>query len=164
MSQDSVPATIKGIYIHPNQKVPVVFLADESGNEVIPMFIGFLEAQAIVLAWRKLPAPRPLTIDLLRSIVTEDLKAVIEKVEIRDVRNGVFLASIMLRNKDGVLISRDARPSDAIPLALLADVPIEIGKNVFQRSEFERENARALLEYLELEAKDSERALYDLEG
>ena len=157
--QPTIPVTVAGVYIHPNQKVPVVFLADSKRAEVIAIFVGLLEAQAIVLAWRNLAAPRPLTIDLLKAIIIEDLKCTIEKVVVHSVKQSTFLANIYLRDHNGAVQVRDARPSDAIALALRAQAPLEIGEQLLNRSAFERDNTRALLELLEQEAKSTESVL-----
>ncbi len=159
MSENTIPVTIQGVYLHPNQGVPVVFLANETKTEVVSLLVGILEAQAIVLALKKISPSRPLTIDLLRNIIVDDLDASVERIVIEGVKEGTFLATIRLKDSNGNNIVRDARPSDAIALALRTRAPLELNETLLNRPEQERENTRALLELLEREAKSTENVI-----
>lgn len=121
---------------------------------MIPIWIGFLEAQAILFAWKQIDAPRPLTADLLVDTITKDLKAVIHEVCIHTIAESTYFAKIILATKDGEHIERDARPSDAIAVALRSGARLTITQKVARATESEVENAKALLDFLRLESED----------
>jgi uncharacterized protein len=150
-----VKARIKAIYLHPTQKVPVVFVTDEQGKVVVPMIIGFLEAQAILFAWQGAVVPRPVTADLLKSIIEEDFKAHVEKVVVKSIKAGAFLATIHMR-QNGTVLERDSRPSDALALAVRTKAPIYLSRTIIDKMQKEQRHARAMLEYLEQESADSD--------
>ncbi len=156
ISEDLVPAKIKSIYLHPVQKVPVVFVVDEKDETVIPMIIGFLEAQAILAAWQKILFPRPLTADLLFRIIVDHFQAKIDKVIIYDVKDGAFFSNLYLITKDNQTLEVDSRPSDALALAIRANAPIFLTKNLVKLVEKDQPDARAMLEFLEKESEDNE--------
>ncbi len=100
----------------------LVLLMDDHEKKVLPIAIGPLEAQAIALVLQGEIPPRPLTHDLLRTVI-EELEAVLEKIVITDIRDNTFYAELYLLQGDKVIIL-DTRPSDAIALALRCDTPI----------------------------------------
>jgi bifunctional DNase/RNase len=134
-----------------------VFVGDEAESVVIPIWIGFLEAQAILFAWKAIDAPRPLTADLLVDTITKDLKAVIQEVSIHTISESTYFAKIILATKDGERIERDARPSDAIAVALRSHARLTVARKVVRATEQETENAKALLDFLRLEAQDEQK-------
>jgi len=99
-----------------------VFLIDTEGKKVLPILIGPFEAQAIALQLQGQHPPRPMTHDLMKNLCQE-LGGELEKVVITDIRDNTFYAQIYLRVSDKS-ISLDARPSDAIALALRFGAPI----------------------------------------
>ena len=99
-----------------------VLLTDKEEKMILPIGIGPFEAQAIVLPLEGKTPPRPMTHDLLRSLC-QSLDGVVEKVVIIDIRDAVFYAEIHLRHGDKPVII-DARPSDAIALAVRCEAPI----------------------------------------
>ncbi len=145
---------IKAVYLHPKHNIPTIFLSDETGDVILSLVVGFLEAQSILIGWQKLPTPRPLTADLLRDIIEQDFSARIDCVVIEDVRGGAFISVIVIRHGEHV-IERDCRPSDALALTVRVGAPVYLTKNIIEKTKGERENAKALLAYIEAEAKDS---------
>ena len=124
MSQSAeVRMEIKGLMLDPNTNVPIVVLRDEEGAVFLPIWIGVFEANAIALRLENVETPRPMTHDLLRSAL-EKLGAQIEKVVISELRDSTFYARIHVQRNGGEAIEIDARPSDAIALALRSEAPI----------------------------------------
>jgi bifunctional DNase/RNase len=113
---------IKGLMLDPNTNVPIVVLRDEEGAVFLPIWIGVFEANAIALRLENVATPRPMTHDLLRAAL-EKLGAHIEKVVISELRESTFYARIHVQ-RDGDAVEIDARPSDAIALALRSEAPI----------------------------------------
>ncbi len=107
---------------------PVVILKDVEGKRYLPIMIGPFEATAIALALEGASMPRPLSHDLMKSII-DNLKAKILRVIIHDIRDNTFFAKIVLGN-DGDVIEIDARPSDSIALALRANAPIFVSERI----------------------------------
>ncbi|MDP9111617.1 MAG: bifunctional nuclease family protein [Candidatus Eremiobacteraeota bacterium] len=107
---------------------PLVILKDIEGKRVLPILIGPFEATAIALALEGAPVPRPLTHDLMRTML-ETLEARLEQVIIHDIRESTFFAKLMVRT-NGDLQEIDARPSDGIALALRMNAPIYVSDNI----------------------------------
>ena len=117
-----IEMTIKGLMVDPVTNVPIVILRDKEGQKVLPIRVGIFEANAIALQIENTSTPRPMTHDLLRNVI-QDLRASVQKIVVCDLQENTFYALIYLRlNGDTVAI--DARPSDAIALALRARAPI----------------------------------------
>lgn len=110
---------------------PVVILKDMEGKHHLPILIGPFEATAIALALEGHSVPRPLSHDLMKSII-EELKARVERIVIHDIRENTFYAKVVLRSNDKTL-EVDARPSDSIALALRTGSPIFVSDQVFMR-------------------------------
>jgi len=109
-----------------------VLLLDESSNRVVPIFIGGTEAASIQLRMRGEPPVRPLTHDLLDAIVKK-LHASIVKVQVDELRDGIYIGSVFLRS-DKHIYRIDARPSDAMALAIGNKVPIYLAKKVIDEA------------------------------
>jgi bifunctional DNase/RNase len=107
---------------------PVVILKDLDGTHYLPILIGPFEATAIALALEGAPVPRPLSHDLMRSIL-ETLDSHLEQVVIYDIRESTFFAKLMVRS-NGTLHEVDARPSDGIALALRTQAPIYVSDKI----------------------------------
>ena len=107
---------------------PVVILKDMDGSHYLPILIGPFEATAIALALEGAPVPRPLSHDLMRSIL-QTLEATLEQVIIHDIRDSTFFAKLVVRS-DGELQEIDARPSDGIALALRMQTPIYVSDKI----------------------------------
>ncbi|MGH7737773.1 MAG: bifunctional nuclease family protein [Candidatus Tyrphobacter sp.] len=107
---------------------PVVILKDAEGEHFLPILIGPFEATAIALALEGAAVPRPLSHDLMRSILTT-LGAQLEQVVIHDIRESTFFAKLVVRS-NGDLQEIDARPSDGIALALRVQAPIYVSDKI----------------------------------
>ena len=103
---------------------PVVILKDLNGSHYLPILIGPFEATAIALALEGAPVPRPLSHDLMRTIL-ETLGASLEQVVIHDIRDSTFFAKLLVRT-NGAIQEIDTRPSDGIALALRMQAPIYV--------------------------------------
>jgi bifunctional DNase/RNase len=119
---------VKGVTVDPQGNTPVVILAEPQGQRAFPIWIGLSEARAIALALEGVATPRPLTHALLRNILA-DLKVELVRVVITDMQNKTFYASILLRQEQRTL-TIDARPSDAIALALQANAPVFVTRKL----------------------------------
>lgn len=128
----SVEMRIKGLMIDPVSNMPIIVLKDPSGEVVLPIWVGIFEANAIAMQLEKIVSPRPMTHDLLRSVI-EHLQAKVERVVITDLKENTFFALIHLV-RNGQNLSVDARPSDAMALALRTDVPIFVEEAVLEKS------------------------------
>jgi uncharacterized protein len=123
---------IKGLMLDPSSNVPIVILRDIQSQLFLPIWIGVFEANAIALRLEGVEPPRPMTHDLLRSVV-EDLGGRVEKIVISDLRESTFFAVIHVRNHERAL-AIDARPSDAIALALRTKAPIFVEDSVIDNA------------------------------
>lgn len=119
---------IKGVTMDPYGNTPIVILEDAEGHQAFPIWIGLPEAQAIVRAMEDISTPRPMTHTLLQNILS-DLQVEVSRIVIRDLRSNTFYASIALRQGPKTLMI-DARPSDAIALALNVKAPIFVATKV----------------------------------
>src|SRR5579872_6886695 len=116
---------------------PVVILKDLEGKRYLPILIGPFEATAIALALEGTPVPRPLSHDLMRSII-HSLKAKVARIIIHDIQENTFYAKVVLESNGGTL-EIDARPSDSIALALRTNAPIFVSERiVLQESEADK--------------------------
>lgn len=129
---------IKGLMIDPVSNMPIIVLKDPVGDSVLPIWVGIFEANAIAMQLEKIVSPRPMTHDLLRNVI-ETLKARVDRVVITDLRENTFFALIHIE-RNGESLSIDARPSDAMALALRADVPILVEETVLNRSSVSSED------------------------
>src|SRR5215213_9581556 len=127
-----IEMTIKGLMVDPITNTPIVILRDKDGQKVLPIWVGIFEANAIALQIENIATPRPMTHDLLRNVI-HDLKASVEKIVVCDLQENTFYAMIYLGlNGDNLVI--DARPSDAIALALRTRAPIFVEDRVIDNA------------------------------
>lgn len=117
----------------PSSGTPIIILKDINSETMLPIWVGAYEANAIALEIEKILPQRPMTHDLLRNIITE-MGASVERVVVTDLRDNTFFAEIVLKGSTGEAILVDARPSDAIALALRADCPIFVNEEVIRAS------------------------------
>jgi hypothetical protein len=127
-----VEMKIRGLTMDPVTQMPIVVLKDVNGNTVLPIWVGIFEANAIALEIEKVSTPRPMTHDLLKTVLM-GLEADVKKVVVNELKDDTFYAVIWLE-KDGELISVDSRPSDALALALRLDCPIFVDDLVLKTS------------------------------
>ena len=123
-----IEMTIKGLMVDPITNMPIIILRDKDGQRVLPIWVGVFEANAIALQIENVTTPRPMTHDLLRNVIA-DLKADIKKIVVSDLKENTFYALIYL-SVNGEPMAVDARPSDAIALALRARAPIFVEDRV----------------------------------
>jgi bifunctional DNase/RNase len=127
-----IEMTIKGLMVDPITNTPIIILRDKDGQRVLPIWVGMFEANAIALQIENVTTPRPMTHDLLKNVI-QDLHGRIEKIVVSDLKENTFYALIYLR-VNGDTIAVDARPSDAIALALRARVPIFVEEKVIDNA------------------------------
>jgi uncharacterized protein len=125
-----VEVRIRGLMMDPATNMPIVVLKDVASDTVMPIWVGIFEANAIAIEIEKLAAPRPMTHDLTRNLI-HHLNGSLEKVVITELRDDTFFAILWMRQGNEP-ITVDARPSDAIALALRADCPIYVSEQVMQ--------------------------------
>ena len=123
---------IKGLMVDPVSNMPIIILKDPDGAQVLPIWVGIFEANAIAMQLEKIVSPRPMTHDLLRNVI-ETLRARVDRVVITDLKDNTFFALIHLE-RNGEQVAIDARPSDAMALALRSEVPIFVEESVLDRS------------------------------
>ena len=117
----------------PGSGTPIIILKDINTETMLPIWVGAYEANAIALEIEKILPQRPMTHDLLHNIITE-MGASVERVVVTDLRDNTFFAVIVMKGGSGEAILIDARPSDAIALALRADCPIFVDEEVIRVS------------------------------
>ena len=123
---------IKGLMIDPITNMPIIILRDQEGQRILPIWVGVFEANAIALQIENVQTPRPMTHDLLKNII-DDLSAQVERIVVTELKENTFYALIHLR-RNGHSIEVDARPSDAIALALRTRSPIFVEEAVIQNA------------------------------
>jgi bifunctional DNase/RNase len=127
-----IEMTIKGLMVDPITNMPIIILRDKDGQRVLPIWVGVFEANAIALQIENVTTPRPMTHDLLKNVI-QDLRGRIEKIVVSDLKENTFYALIYL-TVGGELMAVDARPSDAIALALRARAPIFVEERVIDHA------------------------------
>ena len=127
-----IEMTIKGLMVDPITNMPIVILKDKDGERVLPIWVGIFEANAIALQIENIATPRPMTHDLLRNIII-DLDGQVDRVVVSDLKDNTFFAIIHLTVK-GEAVVVDARPSDAIALALRTRAPILVDETVIDNA------------------------------
>ena len=123
---------IRGLMMDPVTNMPIVILKDVNGATVLPIWVGVYEANAIALEIEKVSTPRPMTHDLIKSLLL-GLGTNLQKVVVSELKDDTFYAVIWL-DREGDLISVDSRPSDALALALRLDCPIYVEEAVLKSS------------------------------
>jgi len=122
---------LSGLIMDPSTNTPIIILKDLKDKEVISIWIGLLEACAIAIELEKIQPPRPMTHDLVKNILNS-LKIQVSRVEVTDLKNNFFYALVHL-TMDGKTFKIDARPSDAIALALRTSSPIYVEEKVIKK-------------------------------
>ena len=131
-----VAMSIKGLMLDPVSNSPIVVLKDDDEKFFLPIWVGIFEANAIALQLENITTPRPMTHDLLRNMIAE-LNARVLRIVINDLRDSTFFAQIRLAVGNGVdrTLEVDARPSDAIALALRTEAPIYVAQSVLEQAQ-----------------------------
>jgi bifunctional DNase/RNase len=129
---DEVEMQIRGLMMDPVTNMPIIVLKDVGSDIVLPIWVGIFEANAIALELEKTATPRPMTHDLLRNLA-RGLNAKVWKIVISEVRDDTYYAVIWIEQR-GETVTLDARPSDAIALALRWDCPVYVSRAVLETS------------------------------
>jgi uncharacterized protein len=147
----AVALKLRALVMDPVSHMPVVVLQREDQSAFLPIWIGLCEANAIALQMEGVTSPRPMTHDLLLSLISS-LDYSLEHVLIHTLEDNVFFARLHLRAEAGGTVDIDARPSDAVALALRASAPILASLEVLRMAETtttdDEETLRAILRRL----------------
>jgi bifunctional DNase/RNase len=123
---------VAGITVDPFTNTPIVLLKDLDEKDVLPIWIGLLEASSIATALENIATPRPMTHDLLKNIL-DHLHVKVLRIEVNDLKDNTYYALLHLEvNKKKFTV--DARPSDAIAIAIRTGASIFVEESVIQRS------------------------------
>ena len=123
---------VSGLTVDPYTNTPIVLLKDLEEKDVVPIWIGFFEASAIASQLEKVRLSRPMTHDLMKNLL-DTLGIMVSKIEVTELRDNTFYAIIHL-DMDGTHFAIDARPSDAIALALRTNTPMYVHEEVIKKS------------------------------
>jgi uncharacterized protein len=147
---------IASMAIDPTSNTPIIILKSVKGDQAVPIWIGLLEATSIASALRDIKFDRPMTHDLFKNFI-DNLEMVVSKVEVCDLKDNTFYARIYFVSKDKDF-DMDARPSDAIAIALRFGAPIYVDDKIFDKSQMvegdyeilnKSEDGKKWAEYLE---------------
>lgn len=127
-----VEMKVTGLTIDPFTSMPIIILKDMEEKSALPIWIGLIEASAIATELEKIQLSRPMTHDLLKNILDAVMISV-ARVAVTDLADNTFFARIYLLH-EGKEIEMDARPSDAIAMALRTKAPIFVEKKVIDKS------------------------------
>lgn len=130
---DLVEVKIGALIMDPNTNTPIVVLKGIAAEVVLPIWVGAFEANAIALEIEKIVPQRPMTHDLLRNVIIE-CGLLASRVIVTELLDNTFYARVELTDEQGELVTMDARPSDAIALALRLDCPIFVRQKVLDLS------------------------------
>ncbi len=147
-----VEMKIRGLMMDPVTNMPIVILKDVEGKSVLPIWVGVYEANAIALEIEKVATPRPMTHDLIKNILM-GMTTGVRKVVVSELKDDTFFALIWIEH-NGEMISIDARPSDALAVALRLDCPIYVDDDVLKSSKVsnavsDKANSEELRRWLE---------------
>ena len=144
-----IPMEVIGVRVEMPSNQPIVLLKEIDGSRFLPIWVGAVEATAIAFAQQGVQPPRPLTHDLMNNLV-ELLDATLTAVHLTEIKDGIFYATMLLRDSSGGQLTISARPSDAIALAvrshsnilatqeLLDEIGIEIPQGDGENQEVEK--------------------------
>ncbi|MCI0416073.1 bifunctional nuclease family protein [bacterium] len=127
-----VEMRIKGLMLDPITNMPIVILSDLDGQRILPIWVGFFEANAIALQMENVTTPRPMTHDLLKNVIA-GLNASVKKIVVNNLWDNTFYALVFIET-NGETVAIDSRPSDAIALALRMKSPIFVEEEVINKA------------------------------
>ncbi|MDM7273246.1 bifunctional nuclease family protein [Sulfurihydrogenibium azorense] len=127
-----VEMDVQGITLDPISNMPILVLKSKETNDILPIWIGVFEANSIAMYLECMTYPRPLTYDLVTALI-ESLSSTVEQVNIHTVKDNTFYASIILKDANGNTVEVDARPSDAVNIALRSGSPIYVSQEVLNQ-------------------------------
>ena len=123
-----IELNLVGVRVEVPNNQPIVLLKEREGERYLPIWIGYMEAQAIAYALQGVVTPRPMTHDLMKNVL-EEIGVHVERIVITELRDGTFYATIQM-SRDGSKYDISSRPSDAIALAVRVNVPIFANEDV----------------------------------
>ena len=123
---------VRGLALDPLSNMPIIILKDEEDKRSLPIWVGIFEANAIALELEKIATPRPMTHDLIKNIL-ETVEARVTKIVVTDLKENTFFAVLHLQIGQ-TEYTVDARPSDAIALALRVAAPIYVDEDVVRKA------------------------------
>ena len=123
---------VSGITVDPFTNMPIVILKDLEDKHAVPIWIGLLEASAIITELEKIELPRPMTHDLLKNII-DTLHVHVNKIEVNELKDNTFYATLHIQ-LGGKKYTIDSRPSDALAIALRTNAPIFVSEKVIEQS------------------------------
>ena len=144
-----IPMEVIGVRVEMPSNQPIILLKEIDGSRFLPIWVGAVEATAIAFAQQGVEPPRPLTHDLMNNLL-DTLDATLTAVHLTEIKDGIFYATMLLRDTKGAQLTISARPSDAIALAvrshsnilatdeLLDEVGIEIPQGDGENQEVEK--------------------------
>ncbi|MDH3976406.1 MAG: bifunctional nuclease family protein [Deltaproteobacteria bacterium] len=124
---------VSGVIVDPSTYIPMVILKDMEEKKTLPVWVGIMEAAAILTSLESIKSDRPMTHDLAKNIIST-LGADVQKVAITDLYDNVFYATLYLSDAKGELIELDARPSDAIAIAMRSFAPILVNESIIDKA------------------------------
>jgi bifunctional DNase/RNase len=127
-----VEMRIKGLMLDPITNMPIIILSDLDGQRILPIWVGFFEANAIALQMENVATPRPMTHDLLKNVIA-GLNGTVQKILVNNLWDNTFYALIYVET-NGETVAIDSRPSDAIALALRMKSPIFVEEEVIKKA------------------------------
>lgn len=129
---DMIKMYVSGLTIDPFTNMPIVIMKDDEGQVALPIWIGLIEASSIATEVEKIELSRPMTHDLIKTLLSE-LSAEVERVEITDLMDNTFFAAVRIKapHKEFVI---DCRPSDALAIALRTGADIFVEQKVIEKS------------------------------
>lgn len=123
---------VVGITIDPGTQSPIVILRDLENRNILPIWIGILEANAIAVGLEKVKLPRPMTHDLFKNVM-DQLGVSLKKIEITDIKDNTYYAVLHLE-AGGKTLAIDSRPSDALAIAIRLGAPILVHQSVIEKA------------------------------
>ncbi len=127
-----IEMTIKGLMVDPVTSMPIVILRDKTGKNILPIWVGIFEANAIASQIENVETPRPMTHDLVKNLI-DNFNGEVKKIVITDLEESTFYASIHININDKIS-TVDSRPSDAIAIALRAKAPIFAEQEIIEQA------------------------------
>ena len=124
---------VASLTVDPFTNMPIVVLKCREGQQSVAIWIGMIEASAIATELDRIELDRPMTHDLMASML-DRCAITVARIEVQDLRDNTFYATVYLRQPDGVEVALDARPSDAIALALRSHAPILVAQKVVDKA------------------------------
>jgi bifunctional DNase/RNase len=132
VNEAAIEMFVGGLVMDPTTQAPIVVLKDETGEVTLPIWIGVTEATSIASAIKQIAMARPLTHDLFNDLLLQ-LGITVQRIVITELREATYFSELILGQGDKVLVL-DARPSDAIAMALRASAPIYVAQRVLDQA------------------------------